>query len=428
MDIEALYQLFKQSTGVSVDTRTLVAGNIFFSLRGPNFDGNAFADQALAAGALAAVVDDGRPPQERFIVVDDALHTLQQLARWHRNQLRARVIGIAGSNGKTTTKELTAAILATTYRTYATRGNRNNHIGVPLSILEITPETEFAVLEIGASRLGETAFLCALARLDWGLVTNNGKDHLEGYGSTEAVQRGNAELYDYLRTVDGLAFVSADDEQLMRMSQSLQRVTYGMSAAATVRGSLRAVVPGLTVVWEGRDITTGLYGRYNFSNIMAAISIGKTAGVPQDNIGQALQSYVPQNNRSQRVSFGGNQFILDAYNANPSSMSAALEDFFAYPATRKMVILGDMAELGSATVPEHKAIVDLLRQHPELPAILVGPAFRQADPANFYMHFDDVDAMKAWFFAQPIRDYFILVKGSRRLQLERLLEPLPLAH
>ncbi|MDW8393105.1 MAG: Mur ligase family protein, partial [Chitinophagales bacterium] len=301
-------------------------------------------------------------------------------------------------------------------------GNRNNHIGVPLSLLEVRDATEVAVLEIGANHIGETAFLSELIAPQYGLITNNGKDHLEGYGSVEGVKRGNAELYEYLHAHDGLAFVHADDAELMQMSTGLRQFTYGSQSGADVRGELITAYPLVTVCVEQVVIRTRLTGAYNFSNIMAAVAMGIYFNVPLAAIREALAAYEPRLNRSQVVEKDGNIFLMDAYNANPSSMEAALRSFFDDPRGPKWVMLGDMAELGHATAVEHRAIVELLRSAPLAGGCLVGPAFGQADAEGHFLHFADVQQLRQWYRQSGLRGYLVLVKGSRNQRLEGLFE------
>jgi UDP-N-acetylmuramoyl-tripeptide--D-alanyl-D-alanine ligase len=426
MQTEELYRLFLASTGISTDTRRIDEGKIFFALRGENFNANIFAKEALEKGAMAVVVDENHfPGNDKIIRVKDVLQTLQQLAHFHRRQLQAKIIAICGSNGKTTTKELTARVLQTKFRIFATEGNLNNHIGVPLSLLSIPTQSEIAIIEMGANHLGETKLLCDIAEPDSGLITNNGKDHLEGYGSIEGVRKGNGELYDFLRKENKPAFVSADQPDLLQMSEGMQRITYGMKENADCSGTIAADFPFLEIVVpkSGRKISTQLYGTYNFSNVMAAICIGHYFKVDEEKIEEAIASYIPSNNRSQVLRKGSNIFILDAYNANPSSMEAALDNFAALPVSNKVIMLGDMLELGAESLPEHAALINSINKHSFEKVILVGSEFERALPQSNHnlLHFKDVTALKEWFTEREFADHYFLLKGSRRIGLEKVL-------
>ena len=431
MQTEKLYELFQQSTGIGSDTRSIERGNLFFALKGERFNGNHFAQHAIDKGASYAVIDEPSVTQnEKFIPVDSVLTTLQHLAHHHRRQLKAKVIAVCGSNGKTTTKELITRVLETSFQTFSTKGNLNNHIGVPLSILSITKDAGFAVIEIGANHIGETKLLCEIAEPDYGLITNNGKDHLEGYGSIEGVREGNGELYDFLKKKYHIAFVCADQDDLMKMSKQMFRVTYGSGPEAAYSGKLVAEYPFLEIETPNGKLKTRLIGRYNFDNVMAASCIGNYFGITAENIKSAIESYKPINNRSQLLNLGGNTFILDAYNANPSSMNAALDSFFSIPSEKKIVILGDMAELGDASRHEHLAILHKLKDYHEARPrnlemmVLVGPEFKKAD-SNFsgsFLHFKDVSELKKWFREQTFSGYHFLMKASRVIGLEKLLD------
>ena len=357
-------------------------------------------------------------------MVDDALKTLQQLANFHRHQIKTKIIAIGGSNGKTTTKELISRVLETTFKTYSTKGNLNNHIGVPLSLLSIHAETEFAVIEMGANHLGETKLLCEMAEPDFGLITNNGRDHLEGYGSIENVRKGNGELFDYLRMKNRIAFVCADQKDLMKMSEGMNRITYGENEAATYTGKIINSFPFLQLQTSNLQLQTQLIGKYNFDNVMAAVCIGKYFGVADEKLRKSIESYSPSNNRSQILKSGTNTFILDAYNANPSSMEAALENFRSIPGNNKIVILGDMAELGEATRSEHEAIVHSLQSANLAKVILIGKEFKNADQnsGSGFLHFENVSEVKEWFSKQNFENSYFLLKASRVIGLEKLLE------
>lgn len=446
MHITALYSLFTKSSGISTDTRSIKAGNIFFALKGDHYNANLFAQKALDAGAAYVVVDEVHSPSdEKIIAVDDALKMLQELAGYHRNQVPAKIIAIAGSNGKTTTKELIGRVLETSFKTFSTKGNLNNHIGVPLSILSIKEETEFAVIEMGANHIGETKFLCEITEPDFGLITNNGKDHLEGYGNIEGVRKGNSELYDFLRKENprlpdgqGIAFVCADQDDLMKMSEGINRITYGENAEARCRGKISEQFPFLKIEYSqqdrgrfkkptrsepGQSVQTQLIGKYNFENLMAAVCIGSYFSVPDEKIISAIESYSPSNNRSQIVKRGTNTFLLDAYNANPSSVNAALENFFVLPAENKIVILGDMAELGAASHEEHREVIERLKKEELKMRILIGEEFGKVlgDSDSSFLHFKNVEQLKEWFSKRSFENYFFLLKASRVIGLEKLL-------
>lgn len=426
MHIEELYRHFLLSTGVSTDTRKIEKGKIFFALKGEHFNGNLFAEEALRNGALLVIADEQHfEDHERLILVEHALLTLQQLAHHHRQMLNLKVLAIGGSNGKTTTKEVITLVLQNRYSVFATKGNLNNHIGVPLTLLSIPEGTEIAVVEIGANHLGETKLLCEIGAPDFGLLTNNGKDHLEGYGSIEGVRMGNGELYEYLRQHKGTAFVCADQPDLMERSSDLHRVTYGAKEDATYQGSIAAIFPflKLKIGNEQHELETQLIGSYNFDNIMAAVAVGLFFGVAMEEIQKSIASYVPSNNRSQLLQKDDNTFILDAYNANPSSMQAALLNFTQMPVEKKILILGDMLELGSLSEQEHREMMESIETENFMKVILVGKEFGKAlnrSDTNI-LHFDSVMDLKKWFAGQHFSGCHILLKGSRLIGLEKLV-------
>jgi UDP-N-acetylmuramoyl-tripeptide--D-alanyl-D-alanine ligase len=424
MTIDALYERFKNSSGISTDSRAIKPGAIFFALKGERFNGNLFVEGVLEQGASAAVTDEMHGhSDERIILVENVLSTLQQLANQHRRQTNVKVFAVAGSNGKTTTKELISRVLQTSFNTFATKGNLNNHIGVPLSLLSIRQETEFAIIEIGANHLGETRRLCEIAEPDFGLITNNGKDHLEGYGSIEGVRRGNGELFDFLRLKNKTAFVCADEDDLMPMSEGMNRITYGENEIADCQGRITQQFPFIQLQTSNLKFQTQLIGRYNFENIMAAVCCGQYFGVPEEKISESIATYQPLNNRSQILKRGTNTFILDAYNANPSSVNAALENFFLLPAENKIVILGDMAELGASSHSEHRDVIERLRNEKLQMKILVGEDFEKALATRdaSILHFKNVEQLKEWFSRQSFENYFFLLKASRIIGLEKLL-------
>lgn len=425
-----LYQRYLECTGVSTDTRNITAGSLFFALKGPNFNANAFAAEALAKGSRYAVVDDPTSAvDDRYLLVPDGLIALQELGRHHRRQFDIPVIGITGTNGKTTTKELMHAVLSADRPTLATSGNLNNHIGVPLTLLRLLPEHRVAIIEMGANKPGDIAELCALAEPTHGLITNIGKAHLEGFGGIDGVVRTKTELYVDIKNRGGLLFVHANDALLMAKSEGMQRVTYGHDPNADTSGDALTDGPFLSVVFIGCDdlayqITTQLIGAYNLPNVLAATAVAQHLGIPDQRIADALAAYAPGNSRSQFKETGSNHLILDAYNANPSSMRVALENFAAMRSTApKLAVLGDMLELGEQSEEEHKAIVELTRTL-GIPVQFVGPLFSKAvgdDLGN--VHQDASSALRA-FTAEPVAGKLVLIKGSRGIKLETLLPAL----
>ena len=384
--LEELYNIYLKNPLVCTDTRKIRSGCLFFALKGENFNGNTFAEQALESGAAYAVVDDFSVVKDsRFLLVDDVLATLQELAKHHRNTWDIPVIALTGSNGKTTTKELIAAVLAKKYRTNATIGNLNNHIGVPLTLLSIQPdENTVAVIEMGANHQQEIAFLCSIAQPTHGLITNIGKAHLEGFGGIEGVKKGKGELYTYLSKKKRVVFVNAQDDTLMEMASkkhAFGEIVFYRTASSEVDPTLVEETP--FVIYENQEkqtIVTHLPGKHNFDNICAALAIGHYFEVPSDDAHRAISDYQPTNNRSQVIEKGSNIITLDAYNANPSSMRAALEHFIRSDASRKMVILGDMLELGEEAAAEHLAIGRLVAEGEFAVVILTGPLMQHALP------------------------------------------------
>ncbi len=424
-----LYDLYCKFPRILTDSRQVVAGGIFFALHGETFDGNRYAAAAVGAGAAAAVIDDpavtdGMSAAEKanYFVVPDTLKALQELAARHRRQLGIPILAITGSNGKTTTKELISRTLKRKYHVAVTQGNFNNHIGVPLTLLAMDRSAEFGVVEMGASHCGEIALLCSIAQPDFGLITNIGKAHLEGFGGIEGVMRGKGELLDYLQTHGGTAFYSSESEYLAQMigkRKGLQAVPYstaGMTAAE--KGNYLTVRKGAT------EIRTHLVGDYNIGNVAAAIAVGGHFGVPEQQIVAAIESYEPDNNRSQRKAGARNTLIMDAYNANPSSMRAALANFAKEPSEQpKAVVLGDMGELGKYAEAEHAGIVELLQQLGIGEVYLVGKLFSETG-RGIYPAFADAAALNEYLQEHPIHGRLILVKGSRTMKLESVAERL----
>ncbi len=430
MTIAELYEIFRAHPVITTDTRDCPKGALFFALKGANFDGNAFAAQALEAGCAHAVVDDVAvaATDARFILVDNVLNALQQLAHHHREALKTPIVQITGTNGKTTTKELTAAVLRERWHVLATEGNFNNHIGVPKTLLRLTEEHDIAVVETGANHPGEIAELSRIVDADCGIITNVGVAHIEGFGSFEGVVRTKGELYDFLRTKpDAFAFIHADNHHLTAIAQGLRTLTYGKPGENyDVEGEVVACNPFLCIRWRKRggewhEAQTQLIGAYNADNALAAAAIGLHFGVSEAQITHALMHYVPKNNRSELLRTAHNTLIVDAYNANPTSMAAALDNFKRIPHAHKVAILGHMAELGSVSEAEHRRIVDLLPTIGCEAIWLVGEHFA---PFTQYPHFPDVEAVKAHLEAQPLRDKLILIKGSNSNLLFRLTDEL----
>jgi UDP-N-acetylmuramoyl-tripeptide--D-alanyl-D-alanine ligase len=433
--VEDIYEVYKQHPLVCTDTRKLVKDSIFFALKGEHFNGNAFAEKALKAGCAYAVVDEAEyAVNERCLLVEDALRMLQKLAKYHRSLLTIPVIGITGSNGKTTTKELIKAVLSRKYRTYATEGNLNNHIGVPITLLGITDDTEVAVIEMGANHLGEIAQLCEIAQPGFGIITNIGKAHLDGFGSPEGVVKAKSELFQYLGNNSGRAFVNADNPLLMNLSKSLDVCLYGTGNICHVTGKMEEHEGKIRFWWKSRKdaepldqkekTDTNLIGKYNFENILAAVCIGNYFNVSASDINAAIKSYVPANNRSQVVKKGTNTLILDAYNANPTSMTAAIENFSATKAENKLLILGDMLELGAHAADEHKAIVDLLKEKKFEQVVLVGPVFSRIYKGSRYKTFEETEEAARFVKKQKVKNTHVLIKGSRGIKLETIAEVL----
>ncbi|QDK82138.1 UDP-N-acetylmuramoyl-tripeptide--D-alanyl-D-alanine ligase [Spirosoma sp. KCTC 42546] len=435
--IEQLYHKFQECTGVSTDTRRITPDCLFVALKGDKFDGNQFAGQALAAGARYALVDDpavAARDQERCLLVTDGLTALQDLARHHRKTFSFPVIGLTGSNGKTTTKELIAAVLSKNYQTYATIGNLNNHIGVPLTLLAITEQYEMAVVEMGANHQKEIELLCSITQPTHGLITNVGKAHLEGFGGIEGVRKGKGELYDYLIQNGQTVFINSRDKTLTAMYR--ERLKHHRPEAVFAEAifypavdspnePIELVQESPVVVYRdsnGQEITTHLPGRYNFENMMAALAIGDYFGISPEEANRAIADYNPTNNRSQVITKGTNTVLLDAYNANPSSMSAAIRQFAATPAKRKVVILGDMYELGDESEAEHAALGKLIADSQFDLVILAGKDMHYALgylPKAYY--FPDKFSLHNWLMDNPMSDTHVLVKGSRGMSLETVV-------
>lgn len=424
MNMADLYQLYRQYPSVQTDTRKLKTGDLFFALKGPHFNGNAFAQQALNSGAAHAVIDEAAYAiAGKTILVPDVLQTLQDLARHHRQQLAIPFVAITGSNGKTTTKELVHAVLSTTFKTYTTEGNLNNHIGVPLTILKIRDDAQMAVIEMGANHQKEIESYCAIALPTHALITNCGKAHLEGFGGVEGVRKGKGELFDFLRANKGTAFVMWDYDYLHSMSQGIDQVVKYGTLEGDVAGTVLQSDPFLQVQFSKGlygKVHTQLVGGYNLPNVLAAAAVGLHFGVPPDQIKTAIESYVPSNSRSQLVQKGSNTIILDAYNANPSSMKLAIENFARVAGTNKILVLGAMAELGTESLQEHEQIVSAIAQYPWEEVLLVGGDFLKL--THPYHQFATAAEAGAWLQAQKPTQAMLLVKGSRSTGMEKVLE------
>lgn len=447
MEIIGIYKKFKECSGVSTDTRSLKGGEMFFALKGENFDGNEYALKALEAGAAYAVVNKdsaaGASDDQRLIKVSDTLKTLQELARWHRsmtivNGKPLTVIALTGTNGKTTTKELIREVLSVKYKVTATEGNLNNSIGVPLTLLKINPETELAVVEMGASHPGDIKELVDIALPNYGLVTNVGKAHLLGFGSFEGVKKTKGELYDYLRRTSDKVFINVDNPHLCQMAseRNLQSdperpysllIPYGLDYQKALVLPSSPEQPFLRISVSGKVVETNLIGSYNADNVMAAIAVGTQFGVSFDEAAAAIAAYVPSNNRSQMVRTERNTLIVDAYNANPTSMEAALKNFTALQAEHKAALLGDMLELGEDSVAEHVRIASMALESGFETVCFVGSEFRKALEQILDARasvFDTSAELASWLSEHPLTDFSCLIKGSRGTRMEKVIEML----
>lgn len=426
MNIPELYEIYKKYPSVQTDTRQLKKGDIFFALKGPNFDGNEFAKKAIDEGASYAVIDEKQfEISGQTILVDNVLMALQQLARHHRQQFDIPFLAITGSNGKTTTKELIHAVLSKSFQTYTTEGNLNNHIGVPVTILKMKGDAEVAVVEMGANHIGEIATYCQIALPTHGLITNCGKAHLEGFGSEEGVRKAKGELFDHLRTLThGYAFVMWDYDYLQTMSKGISGIIkYGTKGDAHVVGRVWKSDPFLEVeIDQGLDekrIRTQLVGEYNLPNVLAAVTVGKFFKVPEAKIRTAIESYTPSNSRSQLIDRGRNKIILDAYNANPSSMKLAIDNFSKMTGD-KILILGSMAELGRESEQEHLQLIEQIKTYRWKAVVLVGSEFQKI-PHHFFQ-FKDASEVRRWLQEQKFENVNMLIKGSRSMQMEKAIE------
>ena len=426
MEIAELYSIYKDHSSIKTNNRKIENGDIFFALKGPNFNGNNFAIQALNAGAAYAVFDEEiNEANDRLIKTNDVLQTLQQLAKHHRKQFDIPFIAITGSNGKTTTKELIHQVLSTTYKTYTTEGNLNNHIGIPLTILKIKSDAQIAVIEMGANHLKEIESYCEYTLPTHGLITNCGKAHLEGFGSIEGVRKGKGELFDYLRKNNGVAFLNSDDEVLKTMSAGIKEIiTYGTTNAFVKGNALNSsslLEVEITTPAIGK-IKTNLIGEYNLPNVLAAVAVAKYFNVEDEKLKASLESYQPTNSRSQLIIKDSNKIILDAYNANPSSMKAAIINFAKMGGEDKVMMLGAMMELGNDSEDEHMSIIKLIDEYKWKAVVLVGENFRKINK-NF-ISFENAHEAAEWFKQQHFQNTNILIKGSRATKMESVLQGL----
>jgi len=424
VNIEALYEIFLQYPSIETDTRKLKKGDLFFALKGPNFNGNLFALKALEMGAAYSIVDEPvEGGDKRIIQTDDVLTTLQQLAKHHREQFNIPFIAITGSNGKTTTKELVHAVLSAHYKTYTTEGNLNNHIGIPITILRIKKDAEMAVIEMGANHQKEIEGYCIYTQPTHGIITNCGKAHLEGFGGVEGVRKGKGELFDFIRTHNGNIFAFYDYSYLHEMANGIANAVWYGTSEGTITGNVLQSEPFLEVaITKGTtfsSVKTKLVGEYNLPNVLCAITVAKQFNVPDEKIKTAIENYTPSNSRSQLIQRGTNKIVLDAYNANPTSMKAAIENFAKLHAENKVLMLGGMMELGEESIQEHKNIAALISEFKWKAVVLVGGDFKNI--SHPFQYFNNATEAKEWFQHQHLEHSYILVKGSRSMQMEKVI-------
>ena len=425
MEIKEIYNYFLQTTSIATDNRKIKTDNLFVALKGDNFNGNKFALSALENGAKYAIIDEAEfKIDDRFILVDDSLLALQQLASYHRNQLNITIIGLTGSNGKTTTKELINAVLSQKFNTKATIGNLNNHIGVPLTLLSYDSSTVIGTIEMGAKHQKEIEMLCGICQPDFGYITNFGKAHLEGFGGTEGVIKGKSELYEYLSSNHKTAFINSDDAIQNEKTTNINRITFGFNNPENFVNITKIETnPMVKIEFEDTTIQSHLIGLYNANNINAAITIGKHFGVSNEKIKFGLENYIPNNNRSQLLEKNSNKIILDAYNANPSSMNAALTNFFQLEEKNKVAILGDMFELGIESSDEHKKLIEFCFHNENIIFYFIGKDFFAHKNSNTNMKFyKTFESFQSVFPNQKTENSFLLIKGSRGMSLERTLD------
>jgi UDP-N-acetylmuramoyl-tripeptide--D-alanyl-D-alanine ligase len=425
MDIKEIYNCYAQCSSISTDTRKIEPNCLFIALKGDNFNANTFAQEALNKGASYAIIDDKKyyTDKVRMILVSNSLSTLQELAKYHRNQLGLPIIALTGSNGKTTTKELINVVLSKKYKIGATLGNLNNHIGVPLTLLSFNENTDIGIVEMGANHKKEIEFLCSIALPDYGYITNFGKAHLEGFGGVEGVIQGKSELYNYLKENNKISFVNLDDEIQKEKTSNIERYTFSQNGISDVAIDSISANPMVKISFNKTEIQSHLIGIYNENNINAAITIGKYFSVTDTDIKTAIENYIPTNNRSQLIEKNSNHIILDAYNANPSSMNAAITNLIQLDAESKIAILGDMFELGSESIKEHKKIIDLLINETKIETYFVGKDFFECKieiPHIFF--FNSYNDFLEIFKIKNLHNKTILIKGSRGMALERTLD------
>lgn len=425
MNIQDIYNIFLQCDGIITDTRKITPNSLFVALKGENFDANTFAEEALQKGAKYTIIDNPKYKiDERTILVKDSLTTLQELAKHHRKTLNLPIVALTGSNGKTTTKEIFNVVLNQKFKTKATVGNLNNHIGVPLTLLSFDKTTEIGIVEMGANHQKEIEFLCDIAQPDFGYITNFGKAHLEGFGGVEGVIKGKSEMYDYLSKNNKTTIVNLDDPIQVEKTQNIKKITFGLNKPdADLNIAEIKADPFVKIAFEDTQIQSHLIGIYNANNINAAITIGKHFSISNEDIKKAIESYIPENNRSQLVNKNTNEIILDAYNANPSSMRVALENFFQLSKPNKVAILGDMFELGKESNYEHKEIVNLVLKNENTHCYFIGKDFykhkNNSDNFHFYENFEEFAKILE---NNPFENKLILIKGSRGMKLERTLD------
>lgn len=421
MEIKEIYSLYKAHPSITTDSRNCSENSIFFAMKGVSFNGNEYAQKAIENGCSYAFVDEKQYANgTNILYVEDCLSTLQQLAKFHRLTLGTKIIGITGTNGKTTTKELVSAVLQRKYSTLYTQGNFNNHLGVPLTLLRLTSEHEIAVVEMGANHPGEIRELVEIVRPNYGIITNIGKAHLEGFGSFEGVVKTKAALYEFLRETNGEIFINYDNEILQSISSGIKAFKFGKDSNYDVVADIYSSDPFLSVEWHDKIIQTHLIGAYNFENVMAAIAVGRKMGISDDEIVAAIEAYEPTNNRSQFKDSGRNQLIIDAYNANPTSMNASLHNFLQMNKPNKIVILGDMKELGADSMKEHVAIAELLEKSDLKDVFLVGPCFMES--TDQFHRFETTDELIDWLRLNPINNSNLLIKGSNSMHLTKVVD------
>lgn len=425
--LEQIYQIFASCKNISIDSRIIKPNSIFFALKGENFDGNKFVKQALDNGCIAAVASDKTLSDDnRVVIVEDTLITLQKLANLHRKKLNIPIIAITGSNGKTTTKELISTVLAQKYRVVSTSGNKNNHIGVPLTLLSMNKTVDIGVVEMGANHIGEIETLCQIAEPNFGLITNIGKAHIEGFGSFEGVIKAKTELYNYLKKYNGIIFYNGDNPILREAIGNSSGIPYGTNDDFFCKGEYSEINLHSAVKWKTSTdngfAKSNLIGKYNFENILAAIALGNYFGVSGTAIDTAINCYFPRNNRSQLVKTQRNTLIIDCYNANPTSMEAAIMNFYNINEKNKILILGDMFELGDIEVDEHKKILELIDRLKFRRAYLIGKNFKNFEKKYEYFFFNTVEEAIKVLSKHPESGKFILIKGSRGIRLEKTLD------